>query len=91
MKSMIISLKLEAIGKIMAIRAAIYKMSKIAILLIKVNCTLAQHFTTSNIMSKTSSKNFSNGKVFPENWHFNSCFVLKTTKTTLFVFITEIL
>ena len=29
--------------------------------------------------------------VFPENWHFNSCFVLKTTKTPLFVFITEIL
>ena len=37
---MIISFKLEAIGKIMAIRAAIYKMSKITILLIKVNYTL---------------------------------------------------
>ena len=35
MKTMIISFKLEAIGKIMAIRAAIYKMSKIAMLLIK--------------------------------------------------------
>ena len=29
--------------------------------------------------------------MFPENWHFRSCFVLKTTKTQLFVFITEIL
>ena len=91
MKTMIISFKLEAIGKIMAIRAAIYKMSKIAILLIKVNCTLAQHFTTSNIISKSSSKNFSIGEVFPENWHFYSCFILKTTKAPLFVFITEIL
>ena len=29
--------------------------------------------------------------MFPENWHFNSRFVLKTTKTPGFVFITEIL
>ena len=29
--------------------------------------------------------------VIPENWHFNSCFVMRTTKTVLFVFITEIL
>ena len=29
--------------------------------------------------------------VIPENWHFNSRFVLKTTKTAVFVFITEIL
>ena len=29
--------------------------------------------------------------MFPENWHFNSRFVLKTTKTLVFVFITEIL
>ena len=29
--------------------------------------------------------------VIPENWRFNSHFVLKTTKTPLFVFITEIL
>ena len=29
-------------------------------------------------------------KMFPENWHFNSRFVLKTTKTPEFVFITEI-
>ena len=29
--------------------------------------------------------------VIPENWHFNSRFVLKTTKTPVFVFITEIL
>ena len=29
--------------------------------------------------------------VIPENWHFNSRFVLKTTKTPVFVFITEII
>ena len=29
--------------------------------------------------------------VFLENWHFISDFVLKTTKTTMFVFFTEIL
>ena len=29
--------------------------------------------------------------VIPENWHFNSRFVLKTTKTPVFVFISEIL
>ena len=29
--------------------------------------------------------------VIPENWHFNSHFVLKTTKTAFFVFINEIL
>ena len=29
--------------------------------------------------------------MFPENWHFNSRFVLKTTKTPVFIFITEIL
>ena len=29
--------------------------------------------------------------VIPENWHFNSRLVLKTTKTQVFVFITEIL
>ena len=29
--------------------------------------------------------------VIPENWHFYSRFVLKTTKTSVFVFITEIL
>ena len=32
-----------------------------------------------------------NTLMFPENWHFNSRFVLKTTKTAVFVFITEIL
>ena len=57
---------------------------------------LAQYFYnvkngSSNITSKSSSNNLSNGEVFPENWHFNSCFVLKTTKAPLFVFITEIL
>ena len=29
--------------------------------------------------------------VIPENWHFNSPFVLKPTKTPVFVLITEIL
>ena len=29
--------------------------------------------------------------VIPENWHFNSYFVLKATKTAVFVFVTEIL
>ena len=29
--------------------------------------------------------------MFPENWHYNSRSVLKTTKTSVFVFITEIL
>ena len=29
--------------------------------------------------------------VIPENWHFNPHFVLKTTKTPVIVFITEIL
>ena len=29
--------------------------------------------------------------MFPENWRSNSRFVLKTTKTPMFVFITEIL
>ena len=29
--------------------------------------------------------------MFPENWHFNSRFVLKTTKIPVFVFFTEIL
>ena len=28
--------------------------------------------------------------VIPENWHFNSRFVLNTTKTPVFVFITDI-
>ena len=28
--------------------------------------------------------------VIPESWHFNSCFVLKTTRTPVFVFITAI-
>ena len=46
---------------------------------------------SSNNLSKSSSKNLSNGEVFPENWHFNSCFVLKTTKTPLLAFISEIL
>ena len=62
------------------------------------NChiILAQYFYNiknglSNITSKSSLKNLSNREVFPENWHFDSCFVLKTTKTPLFVFITEIL
>ena len=32
-----------------------------------------------------------NALMFPENWHFNSRFVLKTTITAVFVFITEIL
>ena len=40
----------------------------------------------SNITSKSLSKNLSNGEVFPENWHFNSCFVLKTKKTTIVCF-----
>ena len=40
---------------------------------------------SSIITSKSSSKNISNEEVFPENWHFNSCFVLKTT-TPLFCF-----
>ena len=29
--------------------------------------------------------------VIPENWHFDTRFVMKTTKTPVFVFITEIL
>ena len=29
--------------------------------------------------------------VIPENWHFDTHFVLKTTKTPAIVFITEIL
>ena len=58
--------------------------------------SLAQYFYkvkngSSNIVSKSSSKNLSNGEVFTENWHFYSSFVFKTTKTSLFVFITEIL
>ena len=32
-----------------------------------------------------------NFRELPENWHFNLRFVLKTTKTPVFVFITEIL
>ena len=43
------------------------------------------------ITPKILSKNLSNEEVFPENWHFNSCFVFKTTKTPLFAFITQIL
>ena len=27
--------------------------------------------------------------IIPENWHFDSRFVLKTTKAAVFVFITE--
>ena len=46
---------------------------------------------SSNVTSTSSSKNLSDGEVLPDNWHFNSCFVLKTTKTPLFFFITEIL
>ena len=49
---------------------------------------------SSFITSKSSSKNLSNENkhtlLFPKNWHFNSRFVLKTTKTPVFVFITEI-
>ena len=47
---------------------------------------------SSFIMTKSLSKNLSvenKYSMFPENWHFNSCFVLKTTKNT--IFITEIL
>ena len=44
---------------------------------------------------KSSSKNLSNENIhtlcLQKNWHFRSCFALKTTKTPLFVFITEIL
>ena len=39
---------------------------------------------SSFIMTKSLSKNLSvenKYSMFPENWHFNSCFVLKTTKT----------
>ena len=39
------------------------------------------------IASKRSSKNLSNENkhtMFSENWHFNSRFVLKTTKTPVF-------
>ena len=47
------------------------------------------------IMSKSLSKNLSNENkhtlCFPDNQHFESRFVLKTTKTPVFVFITEIL
>ena len=50
---------------------------------------------SSFITSKSSSKNLSNENkhtlMFPEDWHFNSLFVLKTTKTPVFDFITEIL
>ena len=51
---------------------------------------------SSIIMSKSSSKNLSNENkhtlyMFAENWHFNSCFVLKTTKIPVIVFIAEIL
>ena len=43
---------------------------------------LAQHFyNIKNGSSNIMSKNLSNGEVFPENWHFNSCVVLKTTKS----------
>ena len=43
------------------------------------------------IMSKSSTKNLCNENLMcPENWHFNSRFVLKTTNTLVFVFITEI-
>ena len=43
-------------------------------------------------MSKSSSKNEwkQTHSMFPKNWHFNSRFVLKTTKTPMSVFITEI-
>ena len=37
-----------------------------------------------SVMKQTHSK-------FPENWHLNLLFGLKTTKTLVFVFITEIL
>ena len=39
------------------------------------------------VTSKSWSKDISNEitqNMFPENWHFNSSFVLKTTKTTVF-------
>ena len=61
--------------------------------------SLAESFTTSEtdrqslcqkVRQRTSvikTKTY----MFPENWHFNSHFVLKTTKTPAFVFITEIL
>ena len=45
------------------------------------------------IRSKDSSKNLSNENkhtMFPENWHFNSLFVLKTTKSQVFAMITKI-
>ena len=39
------------------------------------------------ITSKSLSKNLSNENkhtIFQENWHLNSCFVLKTTKTAVY-------
>ena len=45
----------------------------------KIDC----HLLCQNVCQRIS--------VIPENWHFNSRFVLKTTKTPVFVFITEIL
>jgi hypothetical protein len=55
------------------------------------------NYGLSIITSKSSFKNFSNQNKhwwwYYKNcsiWHFNSCFVLKTTKTQVFVFITEI-
>ena len=50
-----------------------------------------ESFTTSKFFSFIMSKVRQRISVIPENWHFNSRFVLKTTKTPVFVFITEIL
>ena len=49
-------------------------------------------FTTSKMDRQLSQQKVRQRiSVFPENWHFHSHFVLKTTKTPVFVFVTEIL
>ena len=51
-----------------------------------------ESFTTSKMdRHLLRQKVYQRISVIPENWHFNSRFVLKTKKTPVFVFITEIL
>ena len=47
-------------------------------------------YNVKNGLSVIMSKSWSKISVVPENWHFYSRFVLKTTKTLVFVFITGI-
>jgi hypothetical protein len=60
------------------------------------SCYLVNLLRTINLESFTTSKMDRQQvcqriSLIPENSHFNSRFVLKTTKTPVFVFITEIL